>query len=300
MEDFSLDRADSQVPDSDVPDAGDRPDTGPCGYDKPFRSPPVPVDLGAAGTNWGGWLSPDESRIYFASYRDGGTKLYFATRDGGRGSFASTVAPLGCCNTRPNETTPTLTDDRRLMVFAGGVSTQERYDLFITQWVDASNDFADATALQQLNISGTVDEWAPFLASGGRKLWFSSNRSGEYDIYVANLAADGGVQNSALVQGISVSGAHDDNPVLSANGQNLYFSSTRNGANVAVWVAHRNNVSDDHKSWGAPILAGVPDMALQDQERPVWISPDECRLYYMVQHQGDDKYRQLYMVERGP
>ncbi|WP_394831519.1 hypothetical protein LVJ94_33910 [Pendulispora rubella] len=302
FEDLSLEGRDAEGPDSGGPDAAQQADTGPCGYDKPFRTP-VRVDLTPDGLKWGAWLTPEEDRIYFSSYPDGGiADLYVAARDGGHGPFGPAQA-LGCCDAGAHEINPTLTKKDGLMVFAASDREEKQYDLFAARWLDGSKAFGELRELGPLNSD--AHEWAPFLAADGRTLWFASFRNNNWDIYVASMTADGGVGNPAPV-GINDRNTQDDNPVLSADGHHLYFSSSRKGTkgDVAVWVAHRDNVSDDLNSWNSPILAGVPEIVVAPEvdspiaERPLWISPDECRLYYTI-HRGP-KYRQTYMVERGP
>jgi WD40-like Beta Propeller Repeat len=66
-------------------------------------------------------------------------------------------------------------------------------------------------------------------------------------------------------------------PVTSADGKTLYFcTSATNTDNQDIWMARRERVD---KPWSAPVpLKGVN--ADGSIEQPVWISDDECTLYF--------------------
>jgi|GEM_PF-6066760 len=73
-------------------------------------------------------------------------------------------------------------------------------------------------------------------------------------------------------------GNGDEHPVVSADGLELFFSSRRaveGGPESNIWRATRDDVTRD---FGTPAAVDLPRGG---NEKPTWISPDACELYYL-------------------
>jgi Tol biopolymer transport system component len=114
---------------------------------------------------------------------------------------------------------------------------------------------------------------------------------GTYDIYRA-LWNGSSITNVAAITALN-SNANDESPILSADKLTLYFASDRLGGHVFnIWTAHRSTTSDE---FSIPTL--VPELNLSDEQIPGWLSPDNCRLYFISTSSGD--YR-VYVATRHP
>ena len=125
------------------------------------------------------------------------------------------------------------------------------------------NTKADFTFGTPVNLGPTVNsssvDAVPSPSADGLSLYFNSNRSGGYgnhDLWVTTRATVSDPWNPAVNLGPIVnSSSNDGTPSISANGLELYFSSSRSGGlgNNDLWLARRETVFDP---WGTPVNLG--------------------------------------------
>lgn len=120
------------------------------------------------------------------------------------GYAAPTAPTLDTPNARPSFAEPSLSPDRREIVFASGG------DL----WTVPS-----AGGSAQLIVSGPATERRPFFSPDGNSVAFTSNRTGNGDIYVLNLGS-GSLDRITFDDGLDLLDG------WSRDGKYLYFSST--------------------------------------------------------------------------
>ena len=225
-------------------------------------------------------LLPDERSGYFWSYRAGEGNIYLATRDTLASPFAIQRVD-GLAYT--NELDPT--SDGSIMLFRRSDAGD---DLWLATQIEPSQ-FAASIPVTTLNSPSSDAQ--PFLQADGSAVYFSSDRTGNGDLYRASR--DGvSFSTPALIDELSTPDIEGD-PVVSADGRTLLFRSDRaatlGGANI--YVATR---ASDSERFGAPTL--VANINSDADEGPSWMSADGCRLYLWSTRYGTSD---LFVATRG-
>ena len=110
--------------------------------------------------------------------------IYFAARSGAAQPFGSPEPVAELSTPSVSMVDAFLTDDGTALLYVEGPAFGPA-DLYITQRKSADEPFGEPVALADLNTR--YDERDPFLSADGSQLYFSSNRSGQYEIYVASV-----------------------------------------------------------------------------------------------------------------
>jgi Tol biopolymer transport system component len=130
-----------------------------------------------------------------------------------------------------NETDPTISANHLVVAISAEVSSGDT-DIFIGTRADVTDGFTVANAS---SINSSSDEECPELSADGKTLYFTSNRSGQYDVYAA--FESGGVWSPpAILPSLST---HDDSNlavspdgltavVLDESAANKFYLHTRN------------------------------------------------------------------------
>lgn len=111
-------------------------------------------------------------------------------------------------------------------------------------------------------VNSSFDEHNPYLSKDGLSLYFASTRPGGYggwDLWVAHRASTDSPWEAPVNMGAVINTPGMElGPVLSRDGHQLYFSSTRPGGHggLDLWVSWRDDVHDD-AAWQAPVNLGV-------------------------------------------
>ncbi len=160
------------------------------------------------------------------------------------------VNPGRAINSRHAEYSPALTADEKTLIFTRkkplfDSSDNDRpyyyEDFYISNFVDGEWTVASNLG-PPLNTQG--NEGAQTITADGRHMYFTAcNRPdgfGSCDIYYARL--QGGVYSKPVHVGLPLnSGAWDSQPSVSADGQTIYFTSSRSGSigETDIWKATR-------------------------------------------------------------
>ncbi len=186
-------------------------------------------------------ISPDGSKIAFASNRDGPWDLYVLDLSTGETSRFT--------DTRTYEGNPTWSPDGKWLAY-------ERYqlnnlDIFI-QDIDRTSG-----AIPLTNHPGA--DYAPNWSGQGRKISFISTRNGKQEIWYADLDSQ---QADKAVQVPGIDGLSVDHPSWSADGKYLSWSIITDEGNhsLVTW--------DSTRPEEKPIYAGPGDW-------PIWGGPGE-------------------------
>lgn len=166
-------------------------------------------------------------------------------------------------NSTSPEGTPFVTIDGHFLFFAsqrpGGVG---KNDIYISRRKNkgADDGWGPAVDLGPAINSKSGDR-APYLFedenSGKTTLYFTSNRSGNDDIYASELQADGSWGPATPVTELN-SAASESQATLSRNGLEIYFVSNREGSMLSydglqvsddIWMAQRARSSEP---WSVP------------------------------------------------
>jgi hypothetical protein len=199
--------------------------------------------LNTYGLEGSAYVTPDGLTLYFFSDRSGGPglrDLWTATRASTSADFGA-VEVVANVNSSAREHLPWLTPDRLGLLFASDRSGgQGGWDIWIAERDSSSEPFRAPRNLTELNMGGI--EQGVTLSRDGLTIIFSSDRGGGQgatDLWMATRSTPQG-SFSAPVNFGDVNGSdEDDEPKLSNDGQELFFSSSRGGVR-RLWHALRS------------------------------------------------------------
>ncbi len=178
-------------------------------------------------------------------------------------------------NTRHSEYTPLFTADGSQMIFVRRENMIE--NLYVSDY--DGELFSEPRLIEE--ISTQDNEGVHTISADGRILIFTAcNRRtnfGSCDLWYTYKKMDGKWAIPINMGNVVNSAAWDAQPSLSADGQTLYFSSTRQGGvgGRDIWVTKRNK---DGK-WITPYNVGGEINTLGDEETP-FIHADGKTLYF--------------------
>src|SRR5882762_7900130 len=150
-----------------------------------------------------------------------------------------------------------------------------------------SGDATMVTQVSRLTHESGLSEW-PTWSPDGSLLAFSSNRSGNFEIYVRRI--EGGQEVN-----ITNDPGQDIQPAFSPDGASIAFVSTRSSRTGLIKIA--SPIGFEYRTYGgdiwiAPALGGPPRRLAQDGNFPVW-SPDGKQLAYVS---GVEDHRSILEV----
>lgn len=274
----------------DSSDGGDAPDASACVWG-PWSVPQPIVELNSGTLDARPRLSPDERTMTFYSTRTGGLgdrDVYTATRAGIGQPFSNPVN-VAELNTAFSDRDAAQSADGLIVVFSS--TRAGEHDVWMATRSTVSLPFSLPLPVAALNTA--VREYFTALSSDGRTIYFSSDRptgsAGGYDVWFSTRADTSSafttVENLTAIN----SASNEYQSLVSPDGREIYFSSTRGGA-VDIWVSTRVNTASP---FGAATL--VTELNFVGENHPGWMSSDGQRLYYS--HQGSG-VSQLYLTTR--
>lgn len=272
-----------------------------CNLTAPFGTPMNIGGVNTSSTESWGWLSADGLTIYFTSTPSGlaDYNIYTATRAQPSGNF-SNARPLDAVNTTSTESRPVLSADG-LHLFIEYAPVGANMHIYTATRASTAADFPAPMTAAAVNSNG-IDA-NPWISADGRTLYLASTRSGanagDYDIFRATRATTTmpfGMPTA--VSELNMSNTVDDAPVLSADGLEIFFASTRGvvGASARnnIWHAVRSTTND---GFGTPVkIADLGTDATEDY--PNWLSPDRCTLIYTSDRAGGNGGYDLWIATR--
>jgi hypothetical protein len=147
--------------------------------------PAVEAGLNTTASDYTPVPSEDLLGMTFSSTRDGTIDLFHATRAGAASAWDAPVKITELSTDTYDDTEAFLIDAERVIYFSsdrpGG---QGGRDLWRASRADAAAAFDAPTPVSELNSS--EDEQDPWLSPDGRTIYFASDRTGNWEIYVAS------------------------------------------------------------------------------------------------------------------
>jgi Tol biopolymer transport system component len=119
-------------------------------------------------------------------------------------------------------------------------------------------------------LASTGVDWAPAVSADGNRIVFSSDRSGDYELYMSTRSGASWTPPALLPIN---SALRDTDPAWTPDGSELYFTSNRSG-DYHLYVS-----AFDGTSFAAPVL--VPGLESVVAKGP-WISADGLELLYTL------------------
>lgn len=210
-------------------------------------------------------VTPDESTIFFATKREGvvgnlGSSEGFKTADifssKHKRNKYSRVRSIGSPNTLGNEFTAGQSENGEYLIYT--VNNEEYFfDLFISEM--GRRSYMAPELLEKSELKATSEQGAS-LSNDGNRLYFSSDLEGGiggFDIYVIQKLPNGDwgeVQNL----GPTINTAGNENyPLLTDNGQTLYFSSDTH-LGMGGMDLFKSSFNSATNEWGRPVNLGYP------------------------------------------
>jgi hypothetical protein len=144
---------------------------------------------------------------------------------------------------------------------------------FVASPTAGTGTFNSAALLSNLETNN--DESDLYASKDGQSLYFTSNRTGNYDLYVAPASSGGWVGIPRPVSGLVNSVYSEAAPVISRDNLTLYFASNRGPDDYDIYIARR---SSSDASFGQAQLVTGPSSPYLDF--PLELSADQCTLYF--------------------
>ncbi len=167
----------------------------------------------------------------------------FIPPDSTTGTVWAAPSPLGGgVNTPATETDPSITNDRLTLVFIRNVAADE--EIFMSTRTTTAEPWGVATAVTALN--STSLERSPEIGDDGQAITFTSNRSGNFDVYVSFKV---GSTWSAPVVVTELSGTGIENDVAISPDRLTAFVTRGSSPNRRLFRSTRSSV---FQVWGAP------------------------------------------------
>ena len=155
--------------------------------------------------------------------------------------------------------------------------------------------------LQPVNLGCEVnspgDEFAPsYVAGGGGKLFFSSNRDGTHKIYVSAGSQNGWFDPPTEVVELNLPGFNSVRPNVRQDGRQIVFDSDRPGGagGSDIWAATRISV---RHAWSPPVNLGPNVNSASPETRPS-LSRNGKRLYFGSGKPGGEGSSDIYVSSR--
>ena len=126
--------------------------------------------------------------------------------------------------------------------------------------------------------SNPTNDFAPAWSPDGRRIAFTSRRSGNYDLYVINADGSG-------VRRLTTDPGFDGFPSWSPDGTRIAFESSRTGGNYDIWIINADPPASPRRVTSDPAVDGLP----------TW-SPDARRIAFDSKRDGD---WEIYITARG-
>jgi hypothetical protein len=171
---------------------------------------------------------------------------------------------------RPNTTTPW-----------GGAATNRSFDL---------------------GTPDGINQVDPFIVADEKLLFFATDPAATWELAVTRKVNDTW-QTPITLKGTSSPGG-DRKPVVSADGSVIYFQSFRAPGTAGqglIWAAHHVATSPEVFEYeGAAQAEGLAPKTPGSNSWPVWLSTDNCRLYFMSTREGGKGKIDLWLASRAP
>lgn len=268
----------------------------PCNLTAPFGTPTPVAGVNSNSTDEWGWISADGKTIYFDSVATGQSdyNLYYATRATTNDPFSG-VQLLGVGDTTYAENRAVVRADGKEL-FYQRTTQNGPTKIYRTMRLNVTDNFDTPSPPLNINsASATVVDANPWISADGLTLYMTSTRDGTFDLYKATRSIITADFSAPMPIGELNTGAVEDAPVVSADGKEIFYASTRPNANRNnIWHATRSSPTD---GFGTPtMVAELSEDATEDY--PNWISPDRCTLIFTSDRTGGNGGYDIWMATR--
>lgn len=252
----------------------------PCDVTKPFGAPSLVDGVSTSDDDRWGWETADQLAIYFAHAPagDNNLDLYVATR--ARTTDAFSGARMLPTSTALSEARPIVSGDG-LTLYMEYV-TSANVDIDVATRADTASEFSAHTTLPVIDTPKA--EFNPWISADNLTLYFTSDRDGFNDIFVATRASASDPFGTPAAVAELNSPQGDYMGALSLDGLEIFIASSRdtNLANDDIFHATRASTADP---FGMPTKIAELSSATTN-EYPTWVSADRCQLMFTSNRGG--------------
>lgn len=233
-------------------------------------------------------LSRDGLSLYFVSYRPGGfgsADVYVSQRATTDDAWGTPVNLGSNINTAEQEYYPALSPDGHRLYFSRfGPSG---YDLYVSHRHNKKDAFGwePAVPVPELNIAEFNDVALEFFedeATSQLMAYFSSNRTGDANLFMTWLQDDGTFAAPTLVSELNTT-ANDRLATVRADGLEVLFNRGLGAVVGPIWTATRSTAD---APWSEPVVLGAPINVGPIDQTPR-LSFDGTELYFMSTRGGE-------------
>jgi Tol biopolymer transport system component len=272
----------------------------PCDVTSPFGAPELVAGINSTATDIWGWPAADQRTIYFsrAALNSYDYNLYVATRAQLTDPFTN-VMPLANVNTTSIDASPAVTADG-LTLFAE-TTVAGNYDIYVATRSSTAADFSALSPVAGVNTS--AQEGNPWISDDGLTMYFTSTASGSingsYDIWRTTRASSTSPFNTPGPVGELNGTMTDQAPVLSHDGLEIFFASSRNG-HLELFHATRSTPTDGFGGVERVTeLEGVTNaQGGATSQAPNWLSNDRCELIFESDRAGGEGDFDVWIARR--
>ncbi len=249
-------------------------------------------------------ISADALDLYLSSDRTGGSglmDLHKSTRPDTASSFGLLTNLGGTINSTDFDNGPSISPNGVALFFSslnrpGGFGL---HDIWVSVLPGTpGNVGTKPTSAEKVNTAS--NDFAPDVHDNGLSMIFTSNRSGNNDLYVAKRAVIGAWDTVFSLSSVNTA-SNDTAGTISSDGLSLYFASDRAGGIGALgtydlYVSTRLNTES---AFGAAVNMGAGVNSIYDDMAPS-ISSDGSTLYFDSNRDGGEGGFDIYQSTAVP
>src|SRR5690606_21111933 len=148
-------------------------------------------------------------------------------------------------------------------------------DIYVTTRPDRASPWSAPVRVAEL--SSTADDAGPALGPGELTLYFSSDRGGDFDLYVSVRASKSEPWGEPVAVAELASAATESEPWVNETGTLIVFGSRRPGGQGGTDLYAAERASPD-QPFGPPAPIVELNTALNDTDP--WLSPDARTIFF--------------------
>ena len=268
--------ADTSVPDAGAIDAG----PGPCTWTD-FGAPELLMISGLSGSAWGPALTSDGLTLYFAHNDGSDEEIVSATRATANAAMLSALSVLPNVQSSAYDGTPFVTRDGAALYFysmrSGGVGDRDLW------WAQRQGGGAFGTPSLVPNVNSTNADYLPRLSADELTLVFTSNRSGNDDVWFATRSSSSAMFGTPAPLSELNTSDYEGAATLSSDALSIIFVSDRPGGSGSkdLWMATRTSTQ---ATFGAPKNLSSVNSASSDVDCA--LSADDRELLFVSYRSG--------------
>jgi hypothetical protein len=285
-----------------VTDAGTTADTAPpCNTIMTWPSPGAVTGVDTPSNELSATATADVLTMFFTRAGGGGVSVYQATREAGT-DFANPVVLNDIATSYFGGMVPSVTGDGLTMYLAyktypdGGLDLFQPeagadaggigFDIYRYKRASATDPFTGPERVTEL--ASPFNDLQPAISSDGHIIVFSSDRDtdgGVSHLYQATLNGTTFGAPTQITGLFTDSTVAESYPALNAANTELYFSANPAGGFGDIYLATRATPSSNFGTAQA-----VSTVNSNTDDRPAFITPDECKMYLVSNHTPGGDY----------